>query len=184
MLYNKILQGDTISLRMVELSDCNENYYNWMNDKEVNQYMETRWAKQTDESIKAFVQSIRQSDHSYLFAIVYNGKHVGNIKLGPIHPIYKHADISYFIGDKSAWGKGVATEAILLVVKFAFEELKLNKLQAGAFEQNKGSQNALLKAGFVLEGVFRKKAFLTSQDNYCDIYEYSILASEYKRSLS
>jgi len=179
MIYNEILQGDNIKLRMVELSDCNENYYNWMNDKEINQYMETRWNEQTNESIKSFVEQIRKSDHSYLFAIIYKDKHVGNIKIGPIHPIYKYADVSYFIGDKTVWGKGIATEAISIVTKFAFKELNLHKIQAGAFEQNIGSQKALIKAGYKQEGIFKKKVFLTSSENYCDIYEYGILREEY-----
>lgn len=181
MLYDKILEGQKIKLRMVELSDCNQNYLDWLNDKEVNQYLETRWSEQSIDSIKDFVNSIRESSHSYLFAIIFNNKHIGNIKIGPIHPIYKHADISYFIGDKSSWGKGNAAEAISLVVKFAFEVLNLNKLQAGAFEQNIGSQKALLKSGFKQEGVFRNRVFLTSEDNYCDVYEYGILKSEYKK---
>ncbi len=183
MIYDEVLKGKNITLRMVELSDCNKNYYDWLNDKETNQYMETRWSEQSIESIKDFVTSIRNSNHSYLFAIIYDGQHVGNIKIGPIHPIYKHADVSYFIGNKNVWGRGIATEAIILATKFAFEVLKLNKLQAGAFEQNVGSQKALLKAGYKQEGIFRKKVFLTSPENYCDIYEYGILSSEYKKEL-
>ena len=181
MLYDEVLKGKIISLRMVELSDCQQYYLDWLNDKEVNQYLETRWKEQSIEVIKDFVTSIRTSTHSYLFAIIYNDKHVGNIKIGPVHPLYKHAEVSYFIGDKNVWGKGIATEAISLISKFAFEVLKLHKLQASAYEQNIGSQKALLKAGYKEEGIFRKKYFLNSPDNYCDIYEYGILSSEYKK---
>ena len=169
MIDTESLVGEKITLRLLETSDCQKYYLDWLNDKDVNQYLETRWQEQSLEAIKDFVISIRESSHSYLFAIIFNNKHVGNIKIGPIHPIYKYADISYFIGDKSAWGQGIATEAITLIIKFAFDVLGLYRLQAGAFEQNIGSQKALLKCGFKQEAIFRKKAFLTSINDFCDI---------------
>ena len=175
MIYDKVLKSKNICLRMVELSDCNSSYCNWLNDKDVNQYLETRWTEQSIEKIKEFVTSIRDSSHSYLFAIICEDNHVGNIKIGPIHHIYKHADISYFIGNKAYWGKGIATEAVKLVVEFGFKILKLHKIEAGAFEQNVGSQHVLLKNNFTREAVLKDQVFLTDESNYCDVYRYSLV---------
>lgn len=180
MLYDKELTGEKIKLRIIELDDCNSKYLGWLKDKEVNQYLETRWNEQTLESIKDFVTSIRNSDHSYLFAIIHQNKHVGNIKIGPIHPIYKYADVSYFIGKKSAWGKGIATEAIKLITDFGFNILGLNRLQAGAFAPNIGSKKALEKNGYKKEAVYRKKVFINSGDEYIDSHMYGLLKEEYK----
>lgn len=63
--------------------------------------------------------------------------------------------MSYFIGEKNAWGKGFATEAIQLVTHFAFEQLHLHRLQAGLYASNIGSGKALEKAGYHLEAVFK-----------------------------
>lgn len=178
MLYNQELKGQNIILRMVEFDDCNSKYLCWLNDKEVNQYLETRWSEQSIDTIKDFVKSIRDSYHSYLFAIIYQNKHIGNIKIGPIHPIYKFADISFFIGEKSTWGKGIATEAIRLISDFAFNILGLNRIQAGAFEQNIGSQKALENNGFQKEATFRKKYFLKIGDDFVNIYEYGLLKDD------
>lgn len=78
-------------------------------------------------------KSQRENNHSFLFKIICNNSncHIGNIKIGPINPHHNYADISYFIGEKSLWGKGIATEAIQLILKYAFEELKLHKVTAG-----------------------------------------------------
>ena len=153
------LVGSSILLRICQLSDCTEDYVSWLNDPNVNQYLETRFSVQTLQSIRSFVDSIMESDSSYLFAIVALGgnKHIGNIKLGPIHPYYLYADVSYFIGDRGYWGKGIATEAIRLVTDFAFSQLRLHRVQAGVFECNVGSIKALEKSGFVLEGRLRKQ---------------------------
>lgn len=184
MILRTVLEGKNISLRTIELSDCTQNYLDWLNDTEVNQYLETRLYEQSLNSIADFVKSMRESSTCYLFAIIYENKHVGNIKIGPINSFHKFADISYFIGDKTSWGKGVATEAIRLVCEFAFKILKLNKLCAGAYEANKGSQIVLEKNGFKREGIKRKQ-YLTgnSEDfpgKYTDIYEYGLLSEEYK----
>jgi len=180
MIYKGSLKSKNIYLRMVELTDCNQKYFNWLNDNEVNQFLETRWSVQTLESIKNFVEEIRNSDHSYLFAIMKDEKHIGNIKIGPIHKIYKSADVSYFIGDKSQWGRGVATEAIKLVTDFGFNTLGLHRLQAGAFEINIGSQKALEKNGYIKEATYRKNAFIKQGGEYVNSYVYGILKDEWK----
>ena len=174
--------GQAIILRTCLLSDCNETYVKWLNDPLVNMYLETRFSEQTLHSISEFVDSNLKSESSYLYAIITNDsekKHIGNIKLGPIHPHYAYADISYFIGDIDYWGKGIAAEAIKLVVDFAFTQLKLRRLQAGAFEDNIGSIKALEKAGFELEGRFREKLY--TQGKWQDHLYYGLLNENEER---
>lgn len=154
MVYDKAIIGQHIILRSVEQTDCNENYYRWMNDVDTNRYMETRWKQQSRESIVAFVSEMRASTHSYLFAMIESssGRHIGNIKLGPINERYGYADISYFIGEDDCRGKGYAREAIELVCTFAFQKLGLHRIQAGVISGNYRSVKALEACGFRLEG--------------------------------
>ena len=55
-----------------------------------------------------------------LICLVEDGRHIGNIKLGPIQWLHRRADLSLFIGDKSCWSLGYASEAIGLVRDWAF----------------------------------------------------------------
>lgn len=182
MVTKKILNGSIISLRQIEISDCNNTYVEWLNNPQINQFLETRWKEQTMESILRFVREQRENDHSFLFAIKTksDGKHIGNIKIGPINCYHRHADISYFIGDINFWSRGIATEAIHLICQFAFEELGLHRIEAGTYAEATGSWKALEKNGFIREGVFRKKVI--SGEKYMDIYRYSLLRSEYKEN--
>jgi RimJ/RimL family protein N-acetyltransferase len=109
----------------------------------------------------AYVKQIRANpDYLFLAIIAKNdNKHIGNIKLGPINRHHKYADVGIIIGDKTFWGKGYATEAIKLVVAYAFEVLKLHKLTAGAYMNNAGSVKIFKKAGFSIEGL-RKRQYL------------------------
>ncbi len=179
MTTDQVLKGKLITLRQIELSDCTETYEKWLNDIEVNQYLETKWFEQTMESIQAFVKEQRENDHSVLFAMLHNrnGKHIGNIKIGPINRHYSYADISYFIGDKSYWKKGIATEAVFLICKFGFEKLLLHRIEAGAYADAVGSWKALEHNGFLREGVYREMVCLNGR--YTDVYGYGLLRDEF-----
>ena len=179
MITEKILNGEKISLRQISLQDCTNDYVDWLNDPEVNQFLETRWYNQDISSIKEFVKSQRENNHSFLFAIIYkeNKRHVGNIKIGPINTHHNHADISYFIGDKKLWGKGLVTEAISLILQYAFDELELHRVEAGVYSEAIGSFKALEANGFQKEGIFREQVI--SNGKYIDVYRYGLLKNEY-----
>lgn len=151
------LVRDDVRLRLVELSDCGDRYVSWLLDPDVNRYLETRWAEQTLDTVRSFVSSMIASPDSYLFAIFVADQHIGNVKLGPVESRHLYADVSYFIGERSAWGKGYATTAVRLATRFGFERLGLHRVQAGFYESNVGSQRVLEKAGFLYEGRLKSK---------------------------
>jgi ribosomal-protein-alanine N-acetyltransferase len=163
--YKKFAQGTSIYLREVRESDVNENYYYWLNDPEINQFLETRYFPRSLENIRGFVKNMDGNSNEIFLAIcdTTKDKHIGNIKLGPINWIHRYADISLLVGDKAYWGKGIATEAIRLVTEFAFYKLNLHKVKAGCYAQNIGSRKAFEKVGFVLEGELKKQWLLNGE---------------------
>lgn len=180
MIINKIIGGGGyIYLRSIDLNDCTERYVEWLNDPDITRYLETRWYDQNLDSIKEFVKSQIENKNSYLFAIIKTdtNQHIGNIKLGPINQHHNHADISYFIGEKTLWQKGIATEAVRLICEFGFEELKLHRIEAGTYSTAIGSWHILEKVGFKREGVFRNQVM--SEGNYIDVFRYGILKDEF-----
>ena len=84
--------------------------------------------------------------------LVQGNRHIGNIKLGPINLRHKVADLGFLIGERREWGKGYATQAIQLLCNYGFVQLGLDKITAGAYQENIGSQKALIKSGFKKEG--------------------------------
>ncbi len=175
------LVGDKVRLRETWVSDCNETYLSWLNDVEVNRFLETRLSAQSIETITEFVQKTNSTSDSYLCAIIHleSEKHIGNIKVGPIHPFYRRADISYFIGERSTWGGGCASEAVALMTRFAFRDLGLHKLKASYMEKNAGSGRVLQNNGFKLEGVLRKEARYDENSEWEDVLVYGLLRDEY-----
>ncbi|MFA6260118.1 MAG: GNAT family N-acetyltransferase [Bacteroidia bacterium] len=181
MAYQKFVESTSIYLREVRESDVNDHYYNWLNDPEINQFLETRYVPRSLENIRAFVKSMDGNSHEVFLAICDKAtdKHIGNIKLGPINWIHRYADISLLVGDKSYWGKGIATEAIRLVTEFAFYRLNLHKVKAGCYAENVGSKKAFEKVGFVLEGVMKKQWILNGE--FQDQLYLGLCVEDYKR---
>ena len=69
---------------------------------------------------------------------------------------YGHrAEIGYWLA-KPFWGRGITTDVVRAVCKFAFAEWKLVRITALVFVFNDASAGVLEKSGFVLEGVLRK----------------------------
>ena len=81
MKRKNIIQEKNIFKTIAE-DDCNKKYLKWLNDLNVNQFLETRWKKQNIKSIKKFVSEINKSNYSYIFGIINKEtkEHIGNIK--------------------------------------------------------------------------------------------------------
>ena len=79
-------------------------------------------------------------------------RHIGNLRIGAIDRHHHTATIALVIGDKSAWGHGLGSEAIALATAHAFSALGLRKLNARCYATNLGSIRAFEKAGWKHEG--------------------------------
>lgn len=138
------------------IPDALDSYYlNWLNDPVVNNFLEVRHnpPNRLDE-VKDYVKNINESSNSLLIGIysVDNNLHIGNLKLGPVDWNNLVSNLGFVIGEKAYWGKGYASDAIKRTIEYAFTDLGLAKVTAGCYAENKGSQLALLKAGFKNEG--------------------------------
>jgi RimJ/RimL family protein N-acetyltransferase len=178
MNHNTIIEGERVVLKNITMADCTEKYVSWLNDNEVNSFLESRLSVQTLETVKSFVLNIIESSDNYMFVIIHKEKqeHIGNIKIGPIHPVYKNAFVGYLIGDKKYWGKGMASEAVYLTAKFCFDVLHLHKVNAGVIAPNVGSIKILEKLGFKKEACIRDDVFI--DEKYLDTYRYGVLKRE------
>ncbi len=169
------LRGGVIYLREIELSDVSTRYLSWMNDKDVNQYLESRFAVHTLESLGNFVRKRRESEFEWMFAICASESdlHIGNIKLGPVNTHHGVGEIGLLLGEKSWHRGGVGTQAIGLVVDFAFNVLGLRRLTTGMYSENLGSFRAFQKCGFSLEGTL--KEHYKFDDTYLDGFRMGLL---------
>jgi len=147
--------GKHLFLRTLCNDDASPRYLSWLSDTEVIQYLEIRFSEPfAVEDLIAFIVASNDSDDLLLLGIFLrnDGRHIGNIKLGPINPNHSTGDIGLLIGERGEWGKGYASEAIELLTNYAFSTLGLAKVTASCYGDNEGSRRAFIGSGFVEEG--------------------------------
>lgn len=156
------IAGNSIHLRGIEKTDL-ERMARWSNDSEVTQYMVMGTVPNSGpiycswKSVYEEYELLQESEKDVVFAIIekVSGDMIGLVGLYNISWIPRHAELRIVIGEKDCFGRGYGTEAIMLVVKYAFEKLNLNKVHLGVNANNVRAIKAYKKAGFVEEGVLR-----------------------------
>lgn len=118
----------------------------------------------------------RGTGYAFFVFETETGRLAGGISLGNIrHGVAKNANIGYWMGERFA-GKGLMTEAIGLVAHFAFETLRLHRLEAACIPQNTRSIRVLEKAGFEREGLLR--SYLKINGTWQDHLLYALIESD------
>ncbi|MBF0510357.1 MAG: GNAT family N-acetyltransferase [Deltaproteobacteria bacterium] len=147
------LIGPRLYLRQVTEDDVSPEYLAWLADDEVVSHLEVRFAAQSMETLRQFVAGFKADRSRLLLGIFLNDldKHVGNLSFSHIDWNHYIGVVGLMIGDRAQWGRGLATEALVLARELGFRHLHLHRLEAGIYADNVGSVRAFVKAGFSLE---------------------------------
>lgn len=113
-----------------------------------------------------------------IFQKSHSDKLVGIIEAMDFNQKVNMVTIGYFFAE-DYWGKGLATDALKILVKFLFDEVNINRIQAEVMPINEVSKKVLLKNGFSKEGLLRQ-ATLWSGKGVVDLEIYGLLKEEYK----
>ena len=141
-----------LELKRICVSDVSQKYVDWLNDTDVNKYLEVRHHVNDLEALHQYVTNSINSNNEFMFTILLSGEHVGNIKVSSIDFYNKFGTVSIIIGEKSCWGAGIARKSIMLLSDWCFKELRLHRLEAGIISLNYGSIKAFMGAGYRIEG--------------------------------
>jgi [ribosomal protein S5]-alanine N-acetyltransferase len=170
-------KNSQISLFLLKSDHVTEDYVSWLNDPQVNQYLECRFFTHTIASTRKFVQAMLDSPDNLFLGIRSHlfDRHVGNVKIGPIDKNHGFSVVGIMIGEKKAWGKGIGGLTINMVIEIARNQLLLRKITAGCYVSNVASQRTFKKSGFAIDGVCKQHYLLN------EIPEDLILMSKYLR---
>jgi ribosomal-protein-alanine N-acetyltransferase len=128
-------------------------YVSWLNDPEVVRYSEQRHRTHTLDSCRAYFESFRGSPHEFLAieASVPELGHIGNIGVAVDVP-NATGDVSIIVGEKRAWGTGLASKAWCAVVEALLQPGRLRKVTAGTMEVNLPMLRLMARSGMTIEG--------------------------------
>lgn len=93
------------------------------------------------------------AEAAVVFAIVYEGALCGAIDIVR-DSRHRSGELGYWIAPEH-WGKGIATEAVVEVIRFGFNDLGLHRMHAAHFTRNPASGRVMAKAGMTFEGIHR-----------------------------
>ena len=174
-----MIQGKRVVLREVEDSDL-EVMTRWRNDPEINKYFFTH-EPTTVERQRQWIASNRERKDEKLFIIASadNPKRpIGTVGLVHIDHHHRRAEWGRFlIGDASARESGFGSEALYLSLKYAFQDLNLERLYLEVYSWNETARAFYEKFGFTLEGTYR--AHVYSDGQFHDVALYGLLRSEF-----
>lgn len=133
-------------IRKLKVSDARISY-KWRNDKEVFKYTGNTYSNYISyETELEWIKKVIKKKEDYRCAIMVDDEYVGNIYLTDIDN--QKAEYHIFIGKKQYWGKGIAYQASILILKYAFDVLNLSKVELKVNKMNGRAVNLYRILGF------------------------------------
>ena len=173
--------GKRTRLRGIEREDI-PRYVEWLNDPEVIQglSLSVPLSMMQEQSWFDDLRNRPNEEHPLGIEIQTPGgwTMIGNISLMKIEWKERQAEVGIFIGDKRYWSQGFGRDAMVLMLRYAFNSLGLNRVYLRVFETNPRAIHSYEKAGFVHEGRLRQAHF--QDGRFVDVLIMSALSSEWQ----
>lgn len=177
-------ENDMYYLRELERKDI-MTINKWRNDSSlvrflcapyryINNEVDENWFNSYMSNRKNAIRCAIMSDTSDIL--------IGMVSLIDIDYINRSAKFSIQLGDETNRGKGIGTFATMAMLKHAFENMNLYRIQLEVLASNIRAQHLYEKCGFVKEGCLRNSAYKNGK--YEDMFVYSILHEEYIKAKS
>ena len=146
MKYFNILEGDRIYLSPRNSDDV-EKFTEWLNDFQVTDYTQRSANVMT---LQAESEYLNNSKEEYAMVIVTKDedKMIGTVSIEQINFINRTGTLGIFIGDKDYRDRGYGTEAIKLILEYAFQYINLNNVMLTVMSYNDRAKRCYEKCGF------------------------------------
>ncbi|HTO91834.1 MAG TPA: GNAT family N-acetyltransferase [Candidatus Sulfotelmatobacter sp.] len=154
-----VLAGPRLELRALQPRDT-QAIFNVFSDPEVMRYWSSLPLERPEEALRLIldIQVHFRERRLFQWGIARKAERdvIGTCTLFHLNTEQRRAEIGYALG-RHAWGQGYATEALAVLIGFAFERLGLHRLEADTDPRNARSIRALERQGFRREGLMRER---------------------------
>lgn len=158
---NDILRGERVRLTAEDPSIMAQHYSRWSVDSEFLRLMDSAPARTfSTKAIQEWLEKEQEKDRGdnfyFMIRSLEDDRLIGDVGLDGIH--WNHRDTYLGIGldNREDWGKGYGSDAMQLVLNYAFTELNLYRVTLNVFEYNPRAIHVYEKLGFVYEGRLRR----------------------------
>lgn len=174
-----LIETNRLILRKFKMSDANDVFKNWGSDTKVNKYLSWKThesVKDAEEIINLWISQYDEDTYNWVIVLKDVDEAIGNISIVKLEEKNEACEIGYCISSKY-WNKGITTEAFKAVIKYLFEEVKLNRICAKHDVDNVASGRVMQKCGMTYEGTLREVQIRNNR--VCSLAVYSILKREW-----
>jgi RimJ/RimL family protein N-acetyltransferase len=130
------------------------------------------------KQVKEWFEKDQPDDYSFGIRALEDDRLIGTVGLGGIAWAAGNCWVGIGIGERELWGKGYGTEAMDLVIRYAFEVLNLKRVSLDVFEYNERAVKSYLKVGFVVEG--RMRQWMQRRGERYDLIYMGLLRSDWE----
>lgn len=154
-----MLEGRLVNLRAIRDADA-PAFRRWLNDQEIARYMGDRYPMAA-EAAAARSQAANMSsfDNVRLAIETKHGEHVGGVNLFDSSPECRSAQIGVMVGERAYWSRGYGSDAVVTALRFAFDEMNLNRVFLQVWSFNERAIAAYRKIGFIEEARMRDDVY-------------------------
>lgn len=174
------LETERLLLRKMRPKDARDMFA-YASDPEVTRYVlwETHGSIQDSENFLRFAnEGYERGDfRGWGLVLKATGAFVGTCGIeADYHPGHSRAELGYVLS-REHWGRGLMPEAVRRMIRFCFDQMDLNRVEARCIAENTASARVMEKAGMTHEGTLREREYIKGA--YRDMKMYSILRSDY-----
>ncbi|MFN8591609.1 MAG: GNAT family protein [Thermomicrobiales bacterium] len=176
-IYN--VEGELVALGPLR-RDQIPTFLTWMNDFATTRMLAVQPKPHSVERETAWFESAATSDDGFFFAIYERSSRrvIGNCGLVAIKHPHSCAEVGIMIGDPAARGRGYGTEAMRLLLDYAFTVAGLHNVMLRVFEFNAPAQRCYRKVGF--KEIGRRRECRWFNGRYWDEIYMDMLADEFE----
>jgi RimJ/RimL family protein N-acetyltransferase len=174
------LYGKKIMLREYREDDL-EPMRRWVNDADIvchlsDIFLYPHPLQATEQFLDEMLEG-KSDSRGFVIADPVTEAYIGQVNLDRIDWKNRVGTIGIVIGSPEELGKGYGSDAMELLVRFAFMEMNLNRLELEVYDFNERANRSYLRAGFREEGRLRERQFKNGR--YVDLIVMGLLRSEW-----
>jgi RimJ/RimL family protein N-acetyltransferase len=171
--------GKRVRLATIDPEKDSELWSLWNRDSEYQSLLDWGPSKlYSAKETREWIEKERSNAFGFSIHTLDDDRIIGFIDLDGVDWTARNAWMGVGIGERDYWGKGYGSEAVNLLLRFAFEELNLNRVTLNVFEYNERAIKAYEKVGFQHEG--RQRQMMNRFGQRWDMIFMGILRSEWE----
>jgi RimJ/RimL family protein N-acetyltransferase len=173
------LSGKSVYLALPCPDDA-ELWARWLNDLEVTLPLgdEAYGYFTVDDQVRDIADIVTHHDHAFTIVERATDRPIGRCLLFGLNKVDRTTEVGIFIGEKELWGKGYGTEALALMLDYAFNLLNMNSVMLGVYAFNERAIRSYKSLGFKEIGRRRQARIIGAAKH--DAILMDLLASEFE----